>query len=192
MTALSWAWLATPVGPVAVGCSADGVAQVRYGMPASTLPDSTLPDSTLSDDAAGRKLATAARQQLTEYFRGQRTAFDLPVDWSGTAGPQREVLQILDRSVRYGQTITYGALAAAAGLTAGEATLPARAVGQIMGSNPIPVIIACHRVVASDGLGGYSGGAGTEVKRWLLILEGSLPPTLDWQPMGPQADRADS
>jgi methylated-DNA-[protein]-cysteine S-methyltransferase len=52
-----------------------------------------------------------------------------------------------------------------------------------MAANPIPVIVPCHRVVASDGLGGYSGGAGVETKRWLLILEGSLPPTLDWQPM---------
>jgi methylated-DNA-[protein]-cysteine S-methyltransferase len=52
-----------------------------------------------------------------------------------------------------------------------------------MAGNPIPVIVPCHRVVASDGLGGYSGGAGLEVKRWLLILEGTLPPTLDWQPM---------
>jgi methylated-DNA-[protein]-cysteine S-methyltransferase len=56
-----------------------------------------------------------------------------------------------------------------------------------MGSNPIPVIVPCHRVLASDGLGGYSGGAGVEVKRWLLILEGALPPTLDWQPMSPSA-----
>ena len=72
-----------------------------------------------------------------------------------------------------------------AGLTATDDTVPARAVGKIMGSNPIPVIVPCHRVLASDGLGGYSGGAGVEVKRWLLILEGSLPPTLDWQPMTP-------
>jgi methylated-DNA-[protein]-cysteine S-methyltransferase len=49
-----------------------------------------------------------------------------------------------------------------------------------MGSNPIPVVVPCHRVVAADGLGGYSGGTGTEVKRWLLTLEGALPPTLDW------------
>jgi methylated-DNA-[protein]-cysteine S-methyltransferase len=181
MTALSWARLATPVGQVSVGCSADGVAQVRYGSPAGGS----------ADDAASQELAEAARQQLTEYFRGQRTAFDLPVDWSGTAGPQREVLKVLDRSVRYGQTITYGALASRAGLAADDGTLPARAVGQIMGSNPIPVIVPCHRVVASDGLGGYSGGAGTEVKRWLLILEGSLPPTLDWQPMDPPADVTD-
>jgi len=178
MTALSWAWLSTPVGQVSVGCSPDGVVQVRYGPPAGST----------ADDTASRELAEAARQQLTEYFRAQRTAFDLAVDWSGTAGPQREVLKLLDQSVRYGQTITYGELASRAGLAADDGTLPARAVGQIMGSNPIPVIVPCHRVVASDGIGGYSGGAGTEVKRWLLILEGSLPPTLDWQPMDSPAD----
>jgi methylated-DNA-[protein]-cysteine S-methyltransferase len=178
MTALSWAWLTTPVGQVSVGCSTDGVARVQYGAPARSS----------SGDAAGHDLAEEARQQLREYFRGQRTAFDLAVDWSGTAGPQREVLKLLDGSVRYGQTITYGALASRAGLAADEGTLTARTVGQIMGSNPIPVIVPCHRVVASDGLGGYSGGAGIEVKRWLLILEGSLPPTLDWQPMDPSED----
>ena len=181
MMALCWAWLATPVGQVSVGCSADGVAQVRYGSPAGRI----------ADDAASQELAESARQQLAEYFRGQRTAFDLPVDWSGTAGPQREVLKVLDRSVAYGQTITYGALASRAGLAADDGTLPARAIGQIMGSNPIPVIVPCHRVVASDGLGGYSGGAGTEVKRWLLILEGSLPPTLDWQALEPPAGPTD-
>jgi methylated-DNA-[protein]-cysteine S-methyltransferase len=183
MTALYWAWLSTPVGQVSVGCSADGVARVRYGP-----PDGPPASSTVADDAPGRELAGVARRQLSEYFCGQRTAFDLPVDWSATAGPQREVLKVLDGSVGYGQTITYGALASRAGLAADDGTLPARVAGQIMGSNPIPVIVPCHRVVASDGLGGYSGGAGTEVKRWLLILEGSLPPTLDWQPMDPPAD----
>ncbi|HUB42237.1 MAG TPA: methylated-DNA--[protein]-cysteine S-methyltransferase [Streptosporangiaceae bacterium] len=178
MTALSWASLSTPVGEVSVGCSSAGVARVRYGSPAGGD----------SGDMTSRQLAEAARQQLTEYFLGQRTAFDLAVDWSGTAGPQREVLTLLDSSVRYGQTITYGALASRAGLPADDSILPARTVGQIMGSNPIPVIVPCHRVVASDGLGGYSGGAGTEVKRWLLILEGSLPPTLDWQPMDMSED----
>ncbi len=92
---------------------------------------------------------------------------------------------MLAGSVGFGETITYGALANRAGLPVGNAhagVVPARAVGKIMGSNPIPVVVPCHRVVASDGLGGYSGGAGIEVKRWLLILEGSMPPTLDWQP----------
>ena len=86
-------------------------------------------------------------------------------------------------SVGYGQTVTYGELARRSGLP--DAGLPARAVGQVMGANPIPVIVPCHRVLASTGMGGYGGsgtGAGLAIKRWLLILEGSLPPTLDWEP----------
>ncbi len=129
-----------------------------------------------------RELADAVCGQLTEYFRGLRTAFDVPVDWSVTAGQQRQVLQTLAAAVSYGQTTSYGELARSSGVPAADGVLPARAVGKIMGSNPIPVIVPCHRVLASDGLGGYSGGAGIEVKRWLLILEGALPPTLDWQP----------
>jgi methylated-DNA-[protein]-cysteine S-methyltransferase len=174
---LTWKSLSTPVGPVSVGASAAGVAQVRYGAP-----------SRASDaDGSGAEVAEAARRQLAEYFRGERRDFELPLDWSATAGPQREVLRVLTDSVRYGQTITYGRLASRAGLTAADDTVPARAVGKIMGSNPIPVIVPCHRVLASDGLGGYSGGAGVEVKRWLLILEGALPPTLDWEPMDTSA-----
>jgi methylated-DNA-[protein]-cysteine S-methyltransferase len=176
VTALEWTSLDTPVGPVSVGCSPDGVAKVRFGpAPADGRP------------AAPDGLALAARRQLTEYFCGQRQAFDVPLDWSYTEGTQRHVLEILASSVGYGQTTSYGALASSAGLTTVTDVPPARAVGKIMGSNPIPVIVPCHRVLASDGLGGYSGGAGPEVKRWLLILEGSLPPTLDWQPATPPA-----
>ena len=183
MTALSWAWLSTPVGQVSVGCSANGVTQVRYGAPPARRD---VGDQSHTDEAGESSvLAATARDQLIEYFLGLRRFFDLPIDWSGTAGPQREVLQVLAGTVRYSQTISYGALAGRAGLIAGGDIPPARAVGKIMGSNPIPVIVPCHRVLASDGLGGYSGGAGVEVKRWLLILEGALPPTLDWQPMDP-------
>jgi methylated-DNA-[protein]-cysteine S-methyltransferase len=185
---LSWASLSTPVGPVSVGASAAGVAQVRYGAAPET--GSEAGSETGSGGEPGRELAAVAaelaavaRAQLTEYFTGQRRLFDLPLDWSSTGGPQREVLKVLADSVGYGQTIQYGQLASRAGLTVADDAVPARAVGKIMGSNPIPVIVPCHRVLASDGLGGYSGGAGVEVKRWLLILEGALPPTLDWRPM---------
>jgi methylated-DNA-[protein]-cysteine S-methyltransferase len=174
VTALEWAGLDTPVGVVAVGCSPAGVVKVRYGgAPAG------------SSEAPPASLAQTARQQLAEYFCGRRRAFDLPVDWSATAGTQRHVLEVLAGSVGYGQTTSYGALAGRAGLLAEGDVPPARTVGKIMGSNPVPVIVPCHRVLASDGIGGYSGGAGTEVKRWLLILEGALPPTLDWQPASP-------
>jgi methylated-DNA-[protein]-cysteine S-methyltransferase len=172
--AVEWAWLDTPAGPVSVGCNAAGVARVRFGMP---------------DDAAvraaARSMAATARAQLAEYFCGSRRSFELPIDWSVLVAAQRQVLTTLTDSVGYGQTISYGSLARMAGLMPTADTLPARVVGQIMASNPIPVIVPCHRVLASDGLGGYSGGAGIEVKRWLLILEGSLPPTLDWQPAQP-------
>jgi len=173
MEELSWASLTTPVGQISVGASATGVASVRYGPPPASA----------DGDGPGRAFAEAGLQQLTEYFTCQRRAFDLPLDWSSTRGTQRDVLRVLAESVGYGETIRYGQLAARAGLQATADTVPARTVGQIMGSNPIPLIVPCHRVLASDGLGGYSGGAGIEVKRWLLILEGSLPPTLDWEPM---------
>ncbi len=161
---------------MSVGASEAGIAQVRYG---------AAPAAGSGGGAPGRELAAIAREQLTEYFTGERRQFDLPLDWSSMDGPQREVLKVLTGSVGYGQTIRYGQLASRAGLTAADDTIPAQVVGKIMGSNPIPLIVPCHRVLASDGLGGYSGGAGVEVKRWLLILEGVLPPTLDWQPMDP-------
>ena len=126
-----------------------------------------------------------ACSQLGEYFAGERRAFDLPVDWSGMSASQRQVLPVLLASAGYGETVTYGALARAAGLADGGKVPAARVTGQIMGSNPCPIVVPCHRVVAGDGLGGYSGGAGIEIKRWLLIFEGALPPTLDWDPAGP-------
>ncbi len=174
MTEMHWSWLDTPVGEVSVGCTAAGVAQVRFGPPPGrgAAARHQVPDG----------LPAQARRQLGEYFSGQRRDFDLPVDWSATSGDRRHVLEVLAGCVGYGQTTSYGALASRAGLVADGDVVPARAVGKIMGSNPVPVIVPCHRVLASDGLGGYSGGAGIEVKRWLLILEGSLPPTLDWQP----------
>jgi methylated-DNA-[protein]-cysteine S-methyltransferase len=194
---LDWAWLPTPVGPVSAGCGPAGLAQVRFGLPpasaADGAPDSGAPGSggtgsgrTDPGGATGTTdLARAARRQLAEFFCGRRREFDLPLDWSGFAPAQRHVLGLLHEEVGYGQTITYGRLAERAGLPAAADIIPARAVGQIMGSNPIPIVVPCHRVVASDGLGGYSGGAGPEVKRWLLIMEGAFPPTLDWIPADP-------
>jgi methylated-DNA-[protein]-cysteine S-methyltransferase len=108
----------------------------------------------------------------------------VPVDLSGTSGARRTVLSVLHDSVGFGETITYGGLAGRSGLTDDGQIPPARVVGQVMASNPIAVIVPCHRVVAGNGLGGYSGGSGTDIKQWLLILEGALPATLDWDPSG--------
>lgn len=178
MNELSWASLSTPVGLVSVGCTQAGVARVRYGHPAVPTSGERGAADRSSDSSVAASFAQAAGAELLEYFRGDRRAFAVPVDWASTAGPQGRVLTVLAGTVGYGETISYGALARRAGLPADPAS--ARAVGSAMAANPVPIIVPCHRVLASDGLGGYSGGDGVEVKRWLLILEGSHPPTLDW------------
>jgi methylated-DNA-[protein]-cysteine S-methyltransferase len=116
-----------------------------------------------------------ALSALRDYFAGDLKDFDLPIDWRLTSDAQRQVLTTLYESVPYGKVLTYGQLGDRSGTG-----VHAQVIGQIMGSNPIPLIVPCHRVVASNGLGGYSGGSGVEIKRWLLTLEGALPATLDW------------
>ena len=192
MTELAWATLSSPVGPLAVGCGPAGVARLDFRAPggsgrqAGTAHASTGQASTAhaSTGQASTGLLSAARDQLAEYFAGQRQVFDLPVDWSGCSRAQHQVLSVLYDSAGYGETLTYGDLAQRAVAGPDGISLPARAIGRIMGSNPLPLIVPCHRVVAGNGLGGYSGGTGIEVKRWLLIYEGALPATLDWTAAG--------
>jgi methylated-DNA-[protein]-cysteine S-methyltransferase len=200
MTELAWATLSSPVGPLAVGCSAAGVAQLDFRAPGGAGrrdPGQAAGQANPGLASAGQTssgqpspaeaspgLLSSARDQLAEYFAGQRQVFDLPVDWSGCSRAQHQVLSVLYDSVTYGETVTYGELAQRAVAGPDGISLPARAIGRIMGSNPIPLIVPCHRVVAGNGLGGYSGGTGIEIKRWLLIFEGALPATLDWSPAG--------
>ncbi|MBN2053409.1 methylated-DNA--[protein]-cysteine S-methyltransferase [bacterium] len=109
-------------------------------------------------------LAERVRAQLIEYFAGTRKVFDLPLDLQGTEFRRRVWRKLC--AVPYGVTITYGALAARAGNPGA-----ARAVGSAMATNPVPIIVPCHRVVAAGGrLGGYTGGL--DIKRYLLRLEG--------------------
>lgn len=172
MTTRGWATLETPVGQVSAGCSDRGITEVRFGPPPAG--GGTVP----AGPAAG--LLAAARAQLSEYFGGTRTSFDMALDWDDASRAQRQVLTLLTETVGYGQTVTYGSLASRLALRDRRPAIGARAIGSIMGSNPIPVIVPCHRVVAADGLGGYSGGSGPEVKRWLLTFEGALPAMLDF------------
>lgn len=109
-------------------------------------------------------LLRRAKSQIDAYFRGERHGFDLPLAAAATLF-QDKVRQAM-LSIPYGQTRGYGELAHAAG--GGP-----RAIGQACGANPLPVIVPCHRVVAANGLGGYSGGAGLATKRLLLDLERS-------------------
>ncbi len=101
--------------------------------------------------------------QLEEYFAGERTEFDLPMEMDGTDF-QRQVWAELSR-IPYGETVSYGEVARRVGRPTGP-----RAVGQANGRNPIPIIVPCHRVVAGNGIGGYGGGL--PLKRALLAVEG--------------------
>jgi methylated-DNA-[protein]-cysteine S-methyltransferase len=105
-----------------------------------------------------------AVQQLEEYFERKRTTFDLPLDLEAATDFQRGVYAELIK-VTYGHVVTYGDLAEAV-----DRPELARAVGQAVGSNPIPIVIPCHRVVAADSrLGGFSGGLPAKVA--LLAVE---------------------
>ncbi len=115
-------------------------------------------------DAATPLLLDAARQ-LDAYFHDRLRRFDLPLAPAGSAF-ERAVWDAM-LGIPYGETRSYGEIARAIG---GDA----RAVGGACGSNPIPIIIPCHRVLAADGRsGGYSGRGGTETKHFLLALEGA-------------------
>ena len=188
-----------PIGALTVGATADGLALVafgdhpeaaaqaaeRLGVPAQgpTRPPEARLDADRAEPAsipAGVNGATAVQEravaQLREYFAGERRVFDVPLDWSLTNGSQRRVLGTLFGTVGYGATVTYGELAARSEL--GSAYTAARGVGAIMGSNPLPVVVPCHRVMAADGLGGFGGGRAT--KEWLLAHEGVLTGALDF------------
>jgi len=159
-------YVPAPFGGLGITATDDGVAGVDFLTvgPAPTPAEST---GTKADAIADR-----AAEQITEYLSGQRQRFELPLDWKELASLRLQVLQTLYETVDYGVTVTYQQLAERCGHPGA-----ARVVGQIMGSNPIPVIVPCHRVTASGGeLGGFGGGL--ETKRWLLELEGSMPPRL--------------
>ena len=161
----------TEMGDVLAAVTTDGLVatafsdspHIRAAIAARLkLPESPSPERT-----------DAIRTQLSRYFAGELREFDVDVDWRLMSEAQRRVLGTLYSTVPYGKVVTYGELASRSG-----SGIPPRGIGAIMGSNPIPIVVPCHRVVAGDGLGGFSGGTGVESKRRLLTLEGYLPPTL--------------
>lgn len=135
----------SPVGPIWVEGDR---AITASGWGAAAAPDGGLPAGALA--------------QLAEYFAGERQAFDLPLDL-GTGFRARFLRALID--IPYGRTRTYGDLARELGVSA-------QAVGQACGANPLPILVPCHRVTGTSGLGGFSGGTGIETKVWLLRHEG--------------------
>ena len=123
-------------------------------------------DDAAASEAAGRGVLAEAARQLDAYFARRLKAFDLPLAPAGSPFG-RDVWRLMC-DIPYGGTMTYGDMA---GATGGAA----RAVGVACGSNPIPVIIPCHRVLgAGNRMVGYSGRGRVETKRWLLVHEGML------------------
>ncbi|NEY90978.1 methylated-DNA--[protein]-cysteine S-methyltransferase [Tabrizicola oligotrophica] len=113
--------------------------------------------------AAPTPLLAEASAQLAAYFAGRLQQFDLPLDW-GT-GLHEQVRRAM-AAIPFGETLTYGEIAARVGA-------PAQSVGQACGANPLPIIIPCHRVLGAKGLGGFSARGGVETKVWLLRHEGA-------------------
>ncbi|HET6867571.1 MAG TPA: methylated-DNA--[protein]-cysteine S-methyltransferase [Solirubrobacteraceae bacterium] len=166
MLDVAYARLDSPLGPLLVAITPRGLIRIAY-------VDHSDEDSVLEHLAAHvspRILAAPRRldeprRELDEYFAGRRERFDLPVDWALTRGFGRRVLQATAK-IPYGATATYKQMATQAG-----SPRASRAAGNALGSNPIPIVVPCHRILHSGGgLGGYTGGL--EKKRLLLGVEG--------------------
>ncbi len=143
--------ISSPYGPLGVTEAEGAIVAVTWHKP---------------DMPGTSSLLRECAQQMAEYFDGKRQTFDLPLRPRGDEFQQAVCNAMLD--IPYGETTTYGAIAEKLG-TYGQP------VGKACGGNSIPIIIPCHRVLAADGIGGYSGDGGVERKIALLKLEGGFP-----------------
>lgn len=168
----TWTSLDTPLGPLILVASVRGLSTVYFPGEAPELSDlqhlSDGPTSSTRPSAADANTLVAAVQQITEYFAGTRRDFELLLDVPPTPHTFRDRAQRALRDIPFGERWTYSHLAAAAG--SGQA---ARAAGSACATNPLPIVVPCHRVVpSSGGLGAYRGG--TAAKRMLLEHEAAL------------------
>lgn len=163
-TATFWCRIHSPCGAVFIAVNSHGVRAIQIGGTKAGFLAS-LTGTPIEDLRA----AAQAAKQIEEYFDGQRKVFSLELDLSALTVFQREVLAVTYR-IRWGEVKSYQQVALAM-----KRPKASRAAGQALGRNPIPIIIPCHRVVASGGkLGGFSTGKGLDTKRWLLRHEGAL------------------
>ena len=144
-------YLDTPIGMLEICASEQGVTHVKF-------------DATATDPVQVSAITQDCRQQLEEYFAGQRRHFDLPLAPKGTDFQQSIWHQL--SQIPFGETSSYGDIARAV-----NNPKAVRAVGAANGRNPLPIVVPCHRVIGSNGtLTGFAGGL--NVKAWLLNHEG--------------------
>lgn len=174
VTTSAWTTLDTPIGPLLLTATDEGLVNVVFHARAATARaalrslEGRLGAAPVADPAP---LAPVV-EQMQAYFHDGLRAFTLDLDWSLITGFNRRVLRELGSGVPYGTVVAYQHLADRVGEPGA-----ARAVGSAMGANPLPLVVPCHRVVESDGgIGGFGGGL--ETKRKLLALEGVLPEPL--------------
>ena len=164
---VAYATVDSPLGPLVVAATPRGLVRVAY---ADERADAVVDD--LARRLSPRVLAAphrldGVRRALDEYFDGRRREISVTLDWSLTDGFTRRVLEATAR-IPYGSVSTYAEVAGRAG-----SPRASRAAGNALGSNPIPIVVPCHRVLRTGGaLGGYTGGV--DRKRFLLSLEGVL------------------
>jgi methylated-DNA-[protein]-cysteine S-methyltransferase len=165
---VAWATLDTPLGPLAVFVTPRGLVRVAYdrenfGEVAAEVAEQVSPRVLVAPQRTD-----VVREQLDDYFEARRRTFDVPIDWTLVRGFNQGVLKAT-ADIPFGETASYGEVAAAAGSPRG-----ARAAGNALAGNPIPIVVPCHRVIHADGgIGGYTGGL--DNKRFLLRLEGISP-----------------
>ena len=168
---VAYATLDSPVGTLLLAVTPKGLVRIAYldrGEEEDTILEQLAANVSPRVLAAPRKL-DETRRELDEYFAGRRRQFELPLDWQLTRGFGRRVLEATAR-IPYGATATYKQVATEAGNARAY-----RAAGNALGSNPIPIVVPCHRILHSGGgLGGYTGGL--DRKRVLLAVEGGQSP----------------
>lgn len=158
----------SPLGPLTVFVTPSGLVRLSYpGEPIESQLDELAALISPRVMAAPER-TDEVRRQLDGYFGGTRRDFELPIDWRLLRGFRGQVLRATAR-IPFGKVSSYREIATNAGSPNAY-----RAAGNALGSNPVPIVVPCHRVLhAGGGLGGYTGGL--ERKRFLLELEGALP-----------------
>ena len=161
---VAWARVDVPWGQLLAAATPAGVVLIHFGVDGHVLEELAARVSPRVVEAPAR--LDGLRREFDEYFAGRRHSFDVAVDWALSKGFRRDVLQRLHRDVGFGEVVSYRELAERVGNPKAS-----RAVGTSMATNPVPIVVPCHRVLRTGGaLGGYGGGL--DVKRYLLTLEG--------------------